>query len=399
MKQQQITISHIWALNALILFFYTSSIFGQNGVGINTLTPKSTLDIVSTSVNSTLSEGMQAPRLTLAQLTLKGNATYGAAQTGAIIYITDIAGGGNSGQRINISTPGYYYFDGTIWQKLNKTTTIISQGDIVQSFRPADFAGWYLMDGRAVSTLPTNARTAAIALGFTTSLPDARNRVLKNKSTTESLATTGGTASWVISQANLPNITLTGTATGTLASAGAHGHVTSGTLAAGGAHTHTVSGTLAAGGAHTHAVSGNLNSAGAHSHSLTSVWVMPGTAKDVDRGNRAGSAWSYIAKSTYTTSSAGNHNHSLSSTLVAGGGHTHSVTGNLATSNEHAHGITGSLAAGDAHTHTITGSLASTGAHTHSVSGTASLPLNGNSTAINNRSAYLVVNTFIYLGI
>lgn len=414
MKQQQSTIYKIWFLGSLMLFGYASAVFGQMGLGINTVTPKSTLDVMSTSVNSANPEGIQGPRLTLAELTAKGNSMYGTDQTGAIIYVTAVSGGGNTGQRANITASGYYYFDGSLWQKMNLSESFFSAGDIVQSFRPADFDGWYILDGRAITSLPAKARAAATALGFATSLPDARDRVLKNKSASESLAATGGTASVVLSQANLPNVSLSGSATGTLASAGAHTHTAAatlgsagahthaaaGSLAAGGGHTHTASGNLAAAGGHTHGVSGTLNSAGNHSHQFgLTVFVMPAGTTDVDRGYNAGSAWNYTTRSTYTTGSAGNHNHTLSSTLAAGGGHTHAVSGNLASNGAHAHSVAATLAASDAHTHGITATLASANAHTHTASGTVALPVNGTATAVNNRSAYLVVNTFIYLGL
>ena len=395
-----------------ILFTYNTTVSGQ--VGINTSTPKSTLDITSPGSATTDVAGVQGSRLDLAELTAKGNTLYGADQTGAIIYITNVSGGNNTGQRLNITALGYYYFDGALWQKLNTPQPVVRDGDIMQSFKASDYDGWYLLDGRALSSLPDKAKAAAVSLGFTTNLPDARDRVLKTKDTSEGLASIGGTNSMSITRANLPDISLSGSITGTLASAGAHTHTASSTLDAGGAHNHTVngnlaaggehshitSGNLAAGGAHTHAFSGTLASAGTHLHDLSPViYVMPGTAKDVDRGYGAGTLWSYIATSTYTTSSSGNHNHTISSTLAAGGRHTHPVSGTLASADGHTHAVTGALAADGAHAHEVTASLASTGAHTHTASGSVTLPLGGAQAAMDNRSAYLVVNTFIYLGL
>lgn len=409
MKQIKQTFLNI-SIGVCILFAHNTSILAQ--VGINTSTPNSTLDVTSPGTSTAQIAGVQGSRLTLAELTAKGNTLYGTAQMGAIIYITNISAGNNTGQRLNITAPGYYYFDGSLWQKLNKSRPVVRDGDIMQSFQAADHDGWYLLDGRAVSTLPALAKTAAAALGFTTSLPDSRDRVLKAKNASEALAATGGANSISIAKANLPNTSLSGTIAATLASAGAHthtassrldfggahSHTTSGSLAAGGAHTHPVSGSLASGGAHTHGVSGTLASAGAHTHNFTTVYVMPSPAKDVDRGYSAGSLWSYVATANYTTTSAGNHNHTLSTTLAAGGGHTHTVSGSLASTNAHTHTVTGSLAASDAHAHAVSASLESTGAHGHAVSGTTTVPLGGTQAAMDNRSAYVVVNTFIYLG-
>ena len=100
-------------------------------VGINTSSPKTTLDVSATRDNSglitnnTQTFGLQAPRLTRAELTAN-TATYGSDQTGALIYITDITGGDATGQRINVTATGYYYFDGTVWQRLTQATNAIA---------------------------------------------------------------------------------------------------------------------------------------------------------------------------------------------------------------------------------------------------------------------------------
>ena len=107
---------------AAVLFSATA----YSQVGINTEIPKTTLDVTAkrdTSGNITDHTqliGLQAPRLTRAELTAN-TATYGTDQKGALIYITDIAGGTATGQRANIDHIGYYYFDGTMWQKFGDT--------------------------------------------------------------------------------------------------------------------------------------------------------------------------------------------------------------------------------------------------------------------------------------
>ncbi|MGG5208247.1 hypothetical protein ACQWU4_04810 [Chryseobacterium sp. MIQD13] len=96
-------------------------VFSQ--VGINTAIPKTTMDVDAKRdgsgiiINNTQLIGLQAPRLTRAELT-NNTATYAADQKGALVYITDISGGTALGQRINITAVGYYYFDGTLWQKV-----------------------------------------------------------------------------------------------------------------------------------------------------------------------------------------------------------------------------------------------------------------------------------------
>lgn len=81
-------------------------------------------------------------------------------------------------------------------------------GDIKESRQTTDHCGWYLLDGRAISTLPAKAQANATALGFATNLPNFANRYARAKQGAETLATTGGATSVVLSQANMPNFTL-----------------------------------------------------------------------------------------------------------------------------------------------------------------------------------------------
>ena len=96
-------------------------------VGINTETPNSTLDVSAKRdgggilTDNAQTYGLQAPRLTRQELT-SSTATYSTDQTGAIVYITDISGGNTTGQRVNITAAGYYYFDGAFWQKITNGT-------------------------------------------------------------------------------------------------------------------------------------------------------------------------------------------------------------------------------------------------------------------------------------
>ncbi|MCS4300984.1 hypothetical protein [Chryseobacterium sp. BIGb0232] len=96
-------------------------------VGFNTNVPKTTVDVSAKRdgsgviTDNTQTFGLQAPRLTRAELTVN-TATYNSNQQGALIYITDVTGGDATGQRINVTAMGYYYFDGTVWQRLTQAT-------------------------------------------------------------------------------------------------------------------------------------------------------------------------------------------------------------------------------------------------------------------------------------
>ena len=100
---------------ALVNVMFTAVLYAQ--VGIGTETPKSTLDVVGIP-NETLSvDGIMAPRLTGTQLKSKDN-VYTTDQKGAIVYVTSgLLVSDTTAKTINVTTEGYYYFDGIVWQK------------------------------------------------------------------------------------------------------------------------------------------------------------------------------------------------------------------------------------------------------------------------------------------
>ncbi len=152
--------------------------------------------------NSSNNRGFLLTRIALQSTALA--APLNAHVAGMIVYNTATAG-----TAPNNVTPGMYYNTGTNWVKLS--TKAPKVGDIKNGFQTADHKGWYLLNGRAVSTLATNPKARAAALGFTTNLPDATDRFLKNTGGSDNLATTSGTDTFTLIQANLPNVTFTGT--------------------------------------------------------------------------------------------------------------------------------------------------------------------------------------------
>lgn len=99
----------------LVVLFLSHSVFSQ--VGINNQTPKSTLDITANTTDGSKPEGIIAPRLTGDQIKL-GDSNYTSAQSGAIIYATAAVTSASS-KTANITSTGYYYFDGSLWQKMS----------------------------------------------------------------------------------------------------------------------------------------------------------------------------------------------------------------------------------------------------------------------------------------
>lgn len=136
---------NVTTLLTAIFLGMSANIFAQTaGVGIDTTTPNSTLDVHG-KLGPTDIDGLQAPRITRAQLSAKGNTLYGTNQKGALVYITDISAGDNVGPRLNIDSIGYYYFDGVVWQKLiynniyNADGTLTSTRTVTQNGKDLKF--------------------------------------------------------------------------------------------------------------------------------------------------------------------------------------------------------------------------------------------------------------------
>ncbi|SDF09893.1 hypothetical protein [Epilithonimonas hungarica] len=103
---------HITLLSAVLI---SATAYSQ--VGINTETPKATLDIaINTTTTTPLPEGIIAPRMSGDDIQGK-DALYDTDQKGAIVYSTSAVTTSTT-KTANITAEGYYYFDGNIWQAL-----------------------------------------------------------------------------------------------------------------------------------------------------------------------------------------------------------------------------------------------------------------------------------------
>ena len=176
-------------------------------IGIGTISPTATLEVVGQPTAVGVVDGIIAPLIPRADLIAK--TAYSPGQTGAIIYITDLSGTVNAASQ-NITEIGYYYFNGTSWKSMNSSgnSQASTIGDTKQGFQTLDHEGWILLEGRAISTLTATQQTAAATLGFTTNLPDANNSYLVQNGRT--LGDVSGSNTTTIAQNQLPNVNYTG---------------------------------------------------------------------------------------------------------------------------------------------------------------------------------------------
>jgi hypothetical protein len=172
---------------AAMLFSMTA--FAQ--VGINNTSPKATLDITAKTTDGSKPEGLIIPQLSGSNIhTATAAGVYGANQKGLIIYATS-ADSSPISTTANITAAGYYYFDGTNWQKVmtgsvansDMTTgvggiykgsgslsgnTTVTQGSNTLAFTSTATNG-FSVDGTTLSVDAANDR-----IGIGTAAPQAR---------------------------------------------------------------------------------------------------------------------------------------------------------------------------------------------------------------------------------
>lgn len=305
----------------ITIALFSCQLFAQVGIGTNTPDNSAMLEV------QTNNKGILFPRLTSAQ-----RAAISAPATGLYVFDTN--------------TKSLWYYNGALWINTVSESTL---GDMKSGFQAADHSGWIKLDGRAISTLSANQQAAAVALGFTTNLPDATTAYpVQNTGT---LGAVVGSNTTTLTQNNLPIVNFNGTA----ASNGAHAHSTDPAAVNSGYN-----------GDHAH--SGTTSTAGGHNHTHTDYYFSENNGQNWGWFGSASSDWDNRGHSiTGTTSWAGDHNHTFGTST--NGGHTHTVDIPSTTST-------------------------TDGAHTHSVS----VASGGSATPINIAPKSLIVNMFVYLG-
>lgn len=191
----------------LILVATVSNVYGQVGIGISQPDPSSYLDIDVSGLPGSSKKGFLPPRVTEAERNSISNPA-----PGLLLY--------------NLTEHCINIYNGTDWISLCCTpmpgtggSSFVS-GDIKYAYDITDHSGWYLLDGRSVSSLSSGAASAALALGFTSAIPNFTGRYAKSVNSGASLGINGGASSIAIQKENLPNFTMNGV-TGI---AGGHSH-------------------------------------------------------------------------------------------------------------------------------------------------------------------------------
>lgn len=192
----------------LPLFLLAGHFVAVSQIGIGTQTPNASALLELNSSN----KGLLLPKVSL--ISTNQSAPLSAHLRGMIVYNTATSAT-EGGFEV---TPGMYYNDGSAWIRMTTKLPVI--GDIKYGLQPADHNGWYILDGRATNSLSGSAATIASSLGFTSNLPDARDRFLKSKTGVENIGDTGGTSTFFIAIENFPDVNFTGSTD----SAGAHTH-------------------------------------------------------------------------------------------------------------------------------------------------------------------------------
>jgi len=97
-----------------LAFMFSSSMFSQ--VGVNTTSPAATLDVQAKNATGTTTnvDGLIVPRVDRQRAQ-----SMASIPTSTLIYINNIVTGSQTGTTINVDAVGYYYYNGTVWVKLN----------------------------------------------------------------------------------------------------------------------------------------------------------------------------------------------------------------------------------------------------------------------------------------
>lgn len=184
----------------LIVLLIHYALFSQ-GVGIDIAIPN---DDAILEINST-EKGVLLTRLGL--IATDNPSPLANHVLGIITYNTTNSIGSTP---VSVSE-GIYYNDGIQWNFMGPNTVML--GDLKHSLETVDHKGWFLLDGRGTTTLPTIAQYNAGAIGIGSNLPNMSDKFLKTNKGSETQGATAGSNSVTLTQLNLPNVTYATTTT------------------------------------------------------------------------------------------------------------------------------------------------------------------------------------------
>lgn len=118
----------------LIALLISQWAFSQ--LGINTTTPKATLDVVGQPDVSSALDGVTLPTITGDQLNAK---TYTTDQKGAMLYVSSVPTNTNTQTQL-VTKPGTYYFNGTIWKLLSTELSVDNSGNYVAMYHTGNIS-------------------------------------------------------------------------------------------------------------------------------------------------------------------------------------------------------------------------------------------------------------------
>lgn len=147
-------------------------------IGVNSTSPAATFDIAAKNSTGTARtvDGLLMPRVDRARAQLMQN-----IQTSTLIYVNNLNGTA-AGNAVNIDAVGYYYFNGTLWVRLNPTFTdtsiyanngtlagnrTVTQGSNTLAFNSTATTGTshFAVDG---TTFSVDARNNRVGIGTQT---------------------------------------------------------------------------------------------------------------------------------------------------------------------------------------------------------------------------------------
>jgi hypothetical protein len=172
-----------------LLAFALTSNLAMAQIGINTVEPKATLDVVGNPTDNTSLDGIIPPRITAVQLKQKN---YSSDQTGALIYVTENFGAVESNPQTRlISDIGYYMFNGVEWIPFKGTDPlydVVNRGNFSPKF--ISFSGDPLTkQGSRDAALGYNPTTRSFFFGSLNAAHTGRNNVTYGVNTGTTLTT------------------------------------------------------------------------------------------------------------------------------------------------------------------------------------------------------------------